>query len=585
MLEVMVETCMYFGILYGGYRYGVGCGAVVGGALGIIETIRLKNLGALGIMSIMGVLTGIFGPLGKFASVAGCLAGAAGVGTLYAPALLAKMIPSLLMAAVSFFCLPRKLCAPVRVLPYRHKKYVEDGSLSVKRLKEMACSLEQLSKSFKECREEDEKIPAEEGIAAFQTAAAVVCRDCRNCHLCRTTSKGENYYVYYLLETFENNGHLVAEDMPRLFVQACEKQDIYMDQINYSLGKVKNNLTWKNRFIESREMFASQFLELSNIVGDFSERIGAVTDITEDTQRIVRKALKGKNIHLDRLLVLEQENKRKEVYLLADSGFGGCVTAKELAEALSEALNCRLKPARDSKNVVHKEAGMIHLVEDTNFMILHGVAKAVKDHNPVSGDNFSYFHLPEGRILLGLSDGMGSGEAACKESEKVIELVEQLMDSGFSMEAAARMVHSVLLLEEGEQQPTTLDMACIDLYTGIMEGMKFGAANSFVIHKGTKKHIEVLASENLPMGMLKELEPQRMVRPMKDGDMLIMMTDGVAEAFSGIDKEQAVSDFLQTLNTDNPGDVADAVLEYACAQDGEPKDDMLIMTAGIWKKQ
>lgn len=40
------------------------------------------------------------------------------------------------------------------------------------------------------------------------------------------------------------------------------------------------------------------------------------------------------------------------------------------------------------------------------------------------------------------SDGMGSGMDACRESEIVVELLEQFMESGFSQEAAARMVNS-----------------------------------------------------------------------------------------------------------------------------------------------
>ena len=41
-----------------------------------------------------------------------------------------------------------------------------------------------------------------------------------------------------------------------------------------------------------------------------------------------------------------------------------------------------------------------------------------------------------------LSDGMGSGMEACRESEEVVELLEQFLESGFSQETAAKMVNS-----------------------------------------------------------------------------------------------------------------------------------------------
>ena len=53
-------------------------------------------------------------------------------------------------------------------------------------------------------------------------------------------------------------------------------------------------------------------------------------------------------------------------------------------------------------------------------------------------------------FFLCLSDGMGSGIEAFKESEIVVELLEQFLESGFSQETAARMVNSALLLKGRE---------------------------------------------------------------------------------------------------------------------------------------
>ena len=39
--------------------------------------------------------------------------------------------------------------------------------------------------------------------------------------------------------------------------------------------------------------------------------------------------------------------------------------------------------------------------------------------------------LPGGRQGVALSDGMGSGEKACRESTLVIELLEELLEAGF----------------------------------------------------------------------------------------------------------------------------------------------------------
>ena len=42
---------------------------------------------------------------------------------------------------------------------------------------------------------------------------------------------------------------------------------------------------------------------------------------------------------------------------------------------------------------------------------------------------------------------MGSGSAACKESEMVLDLVERFLEAGFSVETAIRMMNSAMVIE------------------------------------------------------------------------------------------------------------------------------------------
>ena len=61
---------------------------------------------------------------------------------------------------------------------------------------------------------------------------------------------------------------------------------------------------------------------------------------------------------------------------------------------------------------------------------VQGIARVKKDGAKISGDNFSFLELERGEFLLGLSDGMGSGSMACKESEMVLDLVERFLEAG-----------------------------------------------------------------------------------------------------------------------------------------------------------
>ena len=99
--------------------------------------------------------------------------------------------------------------------------------------------------------------------------------------------------------------------------------------------------------------------------------------------------------------------------------------------------------------------------------VLYGVAKLTKEMEKVSGDNYICRQEEAGRFVMCLSDGMGSGVEACRESEEVVELLEQFLESGFTQETAAKMVNSALVMKGQEGIFSTVDICAVDLYTGI----------------------------------------------------------------------------------------------------------------------
>lgn len=129
---------------------------------------------------------------------------------------------------------------------------------------------------------------------------------------------------------------------------------------------------------------------------------------------------------------------------------------------------------------MNRDFHTIHFVEDVSYQMLYGVARITREKEKVSGDNYICRQEDGGRFVMCLSDGMGSGMDACRESEIVVELLEQFLESGFSQETAARMVNSALVLNGREGMFSTVDICAVDLYTGICEFLKAGAAATFI---------------------------------------------------------------------------------------------------------
>ena len=137
-------------------------------------------------------------------------------------------------------------------------------------------------------------------------------------------------------------------------------------------------------------------------------------------------------------------------------------------------------------------------VQDTAFKALTGLARVAKSGEKVSGDNFSFMELSTGELVMVLSDGMGSGTRACRDSENLVEVIESLIEAGFRKESAIRLINTLFVMSYEGKKFTTLDMTAIDLYSGNCEIVKNGAAATFIKRKD---RVETIFSSTLPVGI------------------------------------------------------------------------------------
>ncbi len=447
----------------------------------------------------------------------------------------------------------------------------------------MAESLNQLARAFDDGIEKNGQLTKDDGLAAMQASAALVCDNCSRCNLYADSEKEDSYYLYYLLRAFEQKGHIDFEDMPQMFQSGCRKKEDYLAQLNRSLGRATMNLSWKNRFLESRDAVISQFRELSVILEEFSHQIDRARDITDEYEYILKKYFKRYHVALGNLLLLEYENGQKEAFLTARTTNGRCITSKDAALIMGEVMDgTRWSPAKDSRSIITKQYETVRFLEEGGYRMLYGASRIPKKGEKYSGDNYTFCESPGNQVVMSLSDGMGSGETAARESKQVVELTEQLLETGFSPRAALKLVNTVLLLAGPEQHPATLDLSCIDLHTGVLEAMKLGAVPTFIIGE---EGVEIMEAGEVPMGILSGVEPVLMSRKLWEGDRIVMVSDGVLDALPGDDKEQAMQQYLESVEEMGPQELADQVLDFAVSFIPAPRDDMTVLTAGIWKRR
>lgn len=207
-----------------------------------------------------------------------------------------------------------------------------------------------------------------------------------------------------------------------------------------------------------------------------------------------------------------------------------------------------------------------------------GFAQRPKPQEPVCGDSYGICRLSPERLLLAVSDGMGAGINAARESRLVVRLLEQLLGGGTPPEVAVEVVNTALYLRGGEESAATIDLALADLALKRLKFIKVGAPPGFIKRE---EQVEVIRSVCWPAGILDRVDAGVLEREILPGDLLVLVTDGVSEA----DRRGAVPgewlyNYLQELLVEDPQGVADMILKKALQMAGAGnRDDMTVVVA------
>lgn len=195
-----------------------------------------------------------------------------------------------------------------------------------------------------------------------------------------------------------------------------------------------------------------------------------------------------------------------------------------------------------------------------------GAALRAKKGERVSGDSKAVFEA-EDKLYLLLSDGMGSGEAARRESALAVHLLERFLRAGIAAQSALKTLNSALALRAAETGSfTTIDLLQLSLKNGEGELFKYGAAPSY-IKRGASVHRVTCSC--LPAGLQECSQPPEMTHlHLEAGTFLVMITDGVADASS----DEWLQDLLAGWEGENAQLLVSAILADSIERTQEADD-------------
>ncbi len=581
-----------FVITAAAYGQGPGVGAAIGTTIGIITCMSQSNAPQiLSAYALAGMLSGIFKDMGKVGS---------GIGFMMGDMIIAFYLGNFrnvvnftdLITGIFIF-----LIFPVSVLkkaiPYAGssaEKFIEQQSY-VERIKDIirgrilhtADVFDELSKTLQD-NEHTEKL--REGSEISSVISSIVDRVCSNCEAKNICWKRDFYNTYQgvfqMVDVIQTDGRVDMDTVPDILKKNCLKVGQLIKAGNYVYELYRMNYKWRRKALEGKRVICEQIDGINGILKKLSDEIKKDIMFKNDVEEELAATLDKAGLLFEDIIVTRDENDKYEVNIYKKACLGKRECVKDICPAVSKVLNRKMK--RDSRPCAIKEGTLIccfKLIEDVKYQVSTGISRVVKDEGGISGDNYSFLELNDGKYMMLLSDGMGTGPAAAIESNAAVSLLEKYLEAGFDKSTALKAINSAMVLRSQDDEYATIDLAVADLYTGDIEFIKIGAVSTFI--KRENGTIETINSTTLPIGILNDVDLEIKKERLSDGDFVIMMTDGVLDVGGKVDTEWVIG-ILEEIKSKNPQEIANMIIEKAKERNkGGIPDDMTVMVSKIWQ--
>ena len=602
-----------FMVLYLGYRNGMLVGATSGITIGVVlSIIGGEEQVIIAAFAIAGLIAGLLNKFGKIGVIVGFIIG--NIAVAYAAnggASNIIMFQEILIAAVGLLFVPKvtninieDVIPNIKLLP-EASGTLEESSETLEKLNSISKTISDMANNFGENGKiiPDENETYEKNLNIFEDELLNSLEGLEGNNLYDDIYNNEENIIDDIFKYLQENGVMTDNGIISIFAKhntyLTSSENDYINPkeldeireiikaINTAYRISKNNFIWQKKLDENNKIVSKQLKNVSKVINNIANGIKENTDEYESERKEIENLLKEKGIAVKEVSIKKENTGRTVVSAYTNL----CDDA--------EGKNCPIKPIDKVLNKVFDEKFMIQdqkcgirlnkntcsytFASEDKYIIQTGIAKAKKDDSIVSGDNISQTRLGDGKYMLAISDGMGSGANARRNSKIAISMLERLFNTGFDKETSINLINSAIMNANKEEMYATLDIEILDLYAGKMQILKNGACPTYI---KKNKNVNLIKSTSLPTGIVSDISVDTYDTDLADGDIVVICSDGIIESNKEYaNKELWVKYLLEEIQTDSPERIADIILHEAIDNDfGKAKDDMTVIAFKVNKK-
>ncbi|GAA0772047.1 stage II sporulation protein E [Clostridium subterminale] len=575
-----------------GYVCGTSVGATAGIAMGVIVGMSSQNIfGYATVLGVCALTSGIFREGGKLISalasfIVFCIM------KIYIATYMPEGISQFILAegilsTALFIVIPNGIYETISGeldVEKKSKRYEEGYVNKVKaiftdRLDKFSEVLLNMAGTLNNLADNDKLDMNSKSSGLIENLANRVCNNCDTCGICWGREMISTYKAFgELLESVQNKTNI----FPQLLEKKCIRKASLIRNTEDITNKFIINEMWRSRLAEGRELIANQFNNMAKSVDEIMEEFSSDFNEDKDSEKKIIRILEKYDIEVEDVFAIKDKNERLNIQITCDSCNGRNLCVKKILPLINDCVDYKMKLKADGckiNPITNKCTAMFE--EVPKFGVTTSVSRICKDGQTIFGDNFNFGEGYDGSYMMVISDGMGSGPQAGRESKAVVELIEKFTGAGFSRTTAINTVNSIMSLKFSEEEKfSTVDLSAIDLYSGEVDFMKVGAVASIVKSGDT---IDIIKSRSLPIGILDEADIEIHSKKVKNGDLIVMLTDGVTdcdEESSG--KIDWILDYLCRNDNVSAEEISKGIINEAKRiGKNRIKDDMTVMVSRV----
>ncbi|MBE6572988.1 MAG: hypothetical protein E7652_01175 [Ruminococcaceae bacterium] len=549
------------------------CGMLRGGVAGLFAGLAYNVIYAP-LFAIASLISGLFWRLGSLHAIIAAL-GTGIVYGIYADGFsaLSALAPDLLCAALIYLPLER-----LGILP-KPRIYTGSGSMpenmgdriavsekkneaSEKRLRAMSDAMSSLAAVFYNLSCAEKKPEISSVGMTVEKCFEGFCEKCPRRIICWDEHYPDTRETLNKLSLAIYNGEVIGvSDVPEYVAKRCNRIEEIIEAIN---KRYSNQL--KDAISGSKaEVFAIDYSAMAALLEQALTENAKEYEIDEKLTAKIKSEARYLNFTSTNLCVYGERKKR----VIA----GGIDLARvklgveEIQRAFERVLGA---PLSYPNFAIEGDHITMSMRSKRIFKAEYAHISQKKEKEDINGDSISFFENSGDYFYALLSDGMGSGRDAALSSRLAGVYLDKMLRAGNKKAQAIEMLNSFLRQKSCESF-ATVDLMELDLLNGQASFVKSGAVPSYIIRGSS---IFKIASNTMPVGIIKELNAEEVKFELEHGDVVVMISDGICD---GTEDGIWLMDML--INDWKKGvglrDMCEKILEEARERNGE-RDDMTV---------